>query len=158
MGRTRNNNAFSVKGSAIGGLRRFRCFLKTVASITLLAFLSLTMQPLAAALNAPDRAKPLRDYLNREKGTDEKVSENLDRITTTLETMRDKRTKKRSDANERKKLKQLRKQLRSHDAQVMADFEAVAKHIKTKKLTHAVPIFLTMYYMYIPYFLYLPAL
>ena len=110
----------------IHGFQQYRRFLKSIACITLAAFLSLSLQPLAAAINAPAAPKAQVKVKTNAHHMAE-VSSKIERALASLV------EKKKPTAN-LKTLKTLTQELKQWDAKVKADFKKQTAELKAKKL------------------------
>jgi transglutaminase-like putative cysteine protease len=120
---------------AIAGLRRARWFLKTTAIVVTISFLGLTLQPLALAARLPSAAAPSvktpptsEEMLNR---TLEGIEDQLVRLETRLDRRADTTT-------EKARLKTMRQELDALDKQARANFDAIERHLKDKKLPQVI--------------------
>ncbi len=117
--------------TAIQLLRRRQRFLKTVACFVTVAFLGLTLQPLALAANLP--AKPNATE-TQPPSNEEKLSKHIETIEARLEQLEVKLDKKQDSAKEQAEIKILRPELDALDQQAIIDFDKIEQHLKDKKL------------------------
>ncbi len=111
-------------------LRHGSGFLKTTAVVVIVAFLSLTLQPLAIAVQLPDTAAATA----RPQSNEEKLAKTLETLEERLEKLETKLTKKLDTRQEKDDLKRLRLSLDDLDRQAIADFDKIGKHLKDKSL------------------------
>ncbi|MBI5782341.1 MAG: hypothetical protein HZA69_01205, partial [Gammaproteobacteria bacterium] len=116
---------------AIGHLRRARLFLKTTVVVVTVAFLGLTLQPLALAANLPAAPKAAAP---RPASNEEKLAKTLEDVEDRLEKLEAKLSKKETAKPEQADLKVLRQELDGLDRTAMEDFDKIEKHLKDKKL------------------------
>ncbi|MBI3546323.1 MAG: hypothetical protein HY081_06980 [Gammaproteobacteria bacterium] len=116
---------------AIENLRRARVFLKSTAVLVTVAFLGLTLQPLAMAANLPTAPKA---QTPAPTSNDEKLAKTLEKVEDRLEKLEAKLTKKETTSSEQNELKVLRQDLDGLDQKAIEDFDKIEKHLKDKKL------------------------
>ncbi len=116
---------------ATAGLRRCRWFLKTTAVFVAVAFLGLTLQPLALAARLPSKAAPVA---KTERSNEEKLAKHLDTIEERLEKFERKLDRREDASREKQELKTLRQDLEAMDEQAIKNFEAIEKQLKDKDL------------------------
>ncbi|MBI5783111.1 MAG: hypothetical protein HZA69_05175 [Gammaproteobacteria bacterium] len=116
---------------ATSGLRRHRWFLKTTAVFVTVAFLGLTLQPLAIAARLPSKAAPAA---KTERSNEEKLAKHLDTIEERLEKLERKLDRREDASREKQELKTLRQDLEAMDEQAIKDFDAIEKQLKDKNL------------------------
>jgi hypothetical protein len=114
-------------------LRHGSGFLKTTAAVVIVAFLSLTLQPLAIAVQLPDSNTPAKPQSNEEK-----LAKTLETIEERLEKLETKLTKKQDAKQEKDDLKRLRQSLDDLDRQAITDFDKIGQHIKSKNLPQVI--------------------
>ena len=115
-------------------LRRARLFLKATALTVAIAFLGLTLQPLAIAANLPVQNTPEA----RPATNDEKLARTLDDIEQRLAKLEEKLEKKLDAKSEEDGLRRLRANLDALDRQALADFDAIERHLKDKNLPQVI--------------------
>jgi len=118
----------------LGYLRRARYFLKAVAVTVTVAFLGLTLQPLAVAANLPAQNPPDA----RAATNDEKLARTLEDIGQRLAKLEEKLDRKLDAKSEKDDLKRLRTELDTLDRQALADFDAIERHLKDKNLPQVI--------------------
>lgn len=114
-------------------LRHRSGVLKTTATLVLVAFLSLTLQPLAIAVQLPDTTTPAKPQSNEEK-----LAKTLETLEARLEQLETKLTKKQDARQEKDDLKRLRLTLDDLDRQAITDFDKIGKHLKDKNLPQVI--------------------
>lgn len=119
---------------ALGHLRKAHLFLKATAVVVTVAFLGLTLQPLAMAANLPAPATAAPRTLTN----DEKLAQTLDAVEKHLEGLEARLAKKEDATRESSELTALRRQLNTLDTQALADFDAIERHLKDKKLPQVI--------------------
>src|SRR5712692_8686098 len=101
---------FSMSAPITEHLRHKHGFMKTVATLVLATFVSLSLQPLAAAAqtikNTPAKAEP---------DSSEKLAKTLEAIEDKLDKLEQKLTKKEKADTEKAELKTLKQQLNDQD-------------------------------------------
>jgi len=118
----------------LGYLRRARYFLKAVAVTVTVAFLGLTLQPLAVAANLPAQNPPDA----RAATNDEKLARTLEDIEQRLAKLEEKLDKKLDAKSEEDELRRLRAELDTLDRKALADFDAIERHLKDKNLPQVI--------------------
>lgn len=120
---------------ATSGLRRHHRFLKTTAVVVAVAFLGLTLQPLAIAARLPSKAAPAPKH---ERSNEEKLSKHLETVEDRLEKLERKLDRREDASREKQELKTLRQDLEAMDEQAIKDFEAIEKQLKDKQLPQVI--------------------
>jgi cell wall-associated NlpC family hydrolase len=135
----------SVSGSrgrpALAALRHANLFIKSVAVTVSVAFIGLTLQPLAMAAQLPERKAPVVKVPTNE----ERLANHLEAIERYLEKHEARaeariRTRKLASvasaeiAQEQNERKVLRQELDTLDRQALDDFDKIERHLKDKRL------------------------
>ncbi len=128
-GRGNNNN----KKPALTQLRRARLFLKSTTVLVLVAFLGLTLQPLAIAVQLPPDKKSSAP-INRPLSDEEQLSANLEKIESRLSKMEQKLAKRENASQDISELKNLHKDLETLDQKTLDNFDKIKKHLEDKQL------------------------
>ena len=117
-------------------LRHATGFMQTVAATVIVAFLGLTLQPLALAANAPTPPAPAahRTLVAAPPSNEERLSSTIDDIEDHLDQLDQKLSKKAPADREKNELKALRLALTTQDQQALDDFSQIEQHLKDKKL------------------------
>lgn len=119
---------------AIAGLRRARWFLKTTAIVVTVSFLGLYLQPLALAARLPSAAPAVKNSPTHE----EKLGRALEDIENQLTKLETKLSQRIEATTEKTRLKTRRQELDALDKQARADFDAIERHLKDKKLPQVI--------------------
>ncbi len=112
-------------------LRHEQGFLKSIATVVLVAFVSLCLQPLALAAQLPAAAPA---HKQAPSSNDEKLTKTIDDIEDRLDKLETRLTRNEDATKDKDELKRLRKDLDEQDQQAMADFEKIGQHLKDKNL------------------------
>jgi len=112
-------------------LRRQHGFMKSIAAVVLVAFVSLYLQPLAVAAQLPPAAPAAKPA---PASNEEKLARTLESIEDRLGKFEDRLARKEDATREKDELKRLRQNLDDLDRQALADFEKIGKHLKDKNL------------------------
>jgi hypothetical protein len=110
--------------------RRHRLLLKSIASVVTAAFLLLSLQPLAVAADLTAR-RPSPPPAPTDA---ERLSQTLEHIERHLDKLHTKLSRKQDISPEHKELKALRDEVNVLDRRALADFDAIAWHLKEKNL------------------------
>jgi hypothetical protein len=120
---------------AIAGLRRARWFLKTTAIVVTVSFLGLYLQPLALAARLPSAAA---SSVKIPPTSEEVLSRTLEKIEAQLAQLENKLDRRLDATTEKAKLKTMRQELDALDKQARANFDAIERHLKDKKLPQVI--------------------
>ncbi len=112
-------------------LRHRSGFLKSIAALVLVAFVSLCLQPLALAANLPAAPKAPTP---RAPTNDENLSKTLDDLEHRLDKFERKLSRKEDATKDKDELKRLRQNLDTLDQQAISDFDKIGQHLKDKNL------------------------
>lgn len=116
-------------------LRRQSGFLKSIATLVLVAFVSLCLQPLAIAANLPAAPKA---PIPRATTNDENLAKTLEEVEDRLDKFERKLSSKEDATKDKDELKRLRQNLDTLDRQALADFDKIGQHLKDKKLPQVI--------------------
>jgi hypothetical protein len=114
-------------------LRYKHRFMKTVAAIVLVTFVSLSLQPLTAAAQTIKTAAP-----KAEPDSSEKLAKTLEAIEAKLDKLNQKLANKLSADTEKAELQGLKKQLDDQDKTTLADFAKIEQHLRDHKLPEVI--------------------
>lgn len=112
-------------------LRHQSGILKSIATLVLVAFVSLCLQPLALAAQLPatiPAAKPAP------ASNDANLAKTLEDLEDLLDKFERKLSKKEDATKDKDELKRLRQNLDVLDQQALTDFESIGRHLKDKNL------------------------
>jgi hypothetical protein len=112
-------------------LRRQHGFMKSIAAVVLVAFVSLYLQPLAIAAQLPP-AVPVGKPAP--VSNEERLARTLEAIEDRLGQLENRLARKEDATSDKDELKRLRKDLDEFDRHALADFEKIGKHLKDKNL------------------------
>ncbi len=112
-------------------LRHQSGFLKSIATLVLVAFVSLCLQPLALAANLPASPKAPTP---RATTNDENLAKTLEEVEDRLDKFEHKLSRKEDATKDKDELKRLRQNLDALDQQAIADFDKIGRHLKDKNL------------------------
>lgn len=118
---------------ALTRLRRTRLFLKSTTVLVLVAFLGLTLQPLAIAVQLP-AAKKSSGPTDRPASDEEQLAANLEKIETRLSKMEEKLAKRENAFQDISELKSLHKELEALDKKALDNFDKIKKQLEDKQL------------------------
>lgn len=121
--------------AAVTETLRKRPILKTVSTVVLVTFLSLTLQPLAVAAQTPSKTAPVQRPAN---GNSEILARTLTGIEASLARLEARLRKKEDASKEKTELKALRQNLEGLNSQALADFDAIGKHLKDKNISSVI--------------------
>jgi len=116
-------------------LRRSTVFMRTVASVVLAAFLSLTLQPLALAAQAAQARTPAAQAA---PDTSAKLAKILEELEDKLDKLETKLTRKQQADQEKAELKALKQRLTDLDQAALDDFAKIEQHLKDHKLPQVI--------------------
>jgi transglutaminase-like putative cysteine protease len=116
--------------SLIHSMRQACGFMRTTASVVLIAFTLLTLQPLAAAARTKPTAAPAR----APDGAEQRFAHTVEQIETRLRRLDDTLAKRRDSRSERQELNRLKRSLGQLDQEVRRDFERTERHIADRGL------------------------
>ncbi len=116
-------------------LRRARLFLKATAVVVTVAFLGLTLQPLALAARLPSAVAP---SVKTPPTSEEILSRTLENIEAQLARLETKLNQRLDATTEKAKLKTMRQELHALDKQARTNFDAIERHLKDKKLPQVI--------------------
>lgn len=114
-------------------LRRIPGFLRAVSWVVLVAFLSLTLQPLAIAASQPSPTAVRAD-----EADEAKLEETLEKVESTLERIETKTARGEDTKGETEELKAMRQDIDAFDNLVRQNFAAIEQQLKDKKLPQVI--------------------
>jgi transglutaminase-like putative cysteine protease len=120
--------------SLIHSMRQACGFMRGTASVVLIAFTLLTLQPLAAAARTASAAPPARVP----DGPEQRFSHTVEQIETRLRRLDDTLAKRRDSRSERQELNRLKRSLGQLDQEVRRDFERTERHIADRGLANVI--------------------
>ena len=109
--------------------------MRTVASVVLAAFLSLTLQPLALAAQAAQARTPAAQAA---PDTSAKLAKILEELEDKLDKLETKLTRKQQADQEKAELKALKQRLTDLDQAALDDFAKIEQHLKDHKLPQVI--------------------
>lgn len=112
-------------------LRHQHGFMKSIAAVVLVAFVSLYLQPLAIAAQLPAAAPAAK---TGPASNEERLARTLEDIEDRLGKYEDRLARNEDASKDRDELKRLRQNLDDLDRQALADFEKIGKHLRDKNL------------------------
>lgn len=113
-------------------MRRHGKFMRTIACVTIAAFLSLNISPAIAAVKQYVKSPP--SYAPRAKSDEEQFSDKVSEIETTLQSLGAKLNASQDGSGDEAILKQQKADLETLNAKVMANFDAIGQKLVSKHL------------------------
>jgi len=113
-------------------MRRHGKFMRTIACVTIAAFLSLNISPAIAAVKQYVKSPP--SFAPRAKSDEEQFSDKVSEIETTLQSLGAKLNASQDGSGDEAILKQQKADLETLNAKVMANFDAIGQKLVSKHL------------------------